>query len=58
VELEHGPHDPVADVTGDAAATTGDDADTTGKIAWAHLREIPDHPDRLEAMEAAAETNG
>jgi hypothetical protein len=51
VELEHGSHDPVTDVT-------GDDAVTTGKIAWAHLREIPDYYDRLDAMEAEAEANG
>ena len=51
VELEHGSHDPVTDVT-------GDDAVTTGKIAWAHLREIPDYYDRLEAMESEAETIG
>jgi hypothetical protein len=51
VELEHGSHDPVTDVT-------GDDAVTTGKIAWAHLRQIPDYYDRLDAMEAEAEANG
>ena len=39
VELEHGAHE------------TGDDAITTGKIAWAHLKELPDYYDRLEEME-------
>lgn len=49
VELEHGAHDPETDVT-------GDDAIATGKIAWAHLKELPDYYDRLEEMERAAET--
>lgn len=49
VELEHGVQDPQTDVT-------GDDAATTGKIAWAHLKELPDYYDRLEEMERAAET--
>ena len=44
VELEHGAHDPETDVT-------GDDAITTGKIAWAHLKELPDYYDRLEERE-------
>lgn len=49
VELEHGRHDPETDVT-------GDDPLITGKIALAHLREIPDYYTRLAAMEAEAET--
>ena len=48
VELEHGSQDPVTDVTGDAPVMTA-------KIAWAHLREIPDYYDRLEIMEREAE---
>jgi Protein of unknown function (DUF5661) len=48
VELEHGRRDPVTDVT-------HDDPIMTGKIAWAHLREMPDYYDRLEIMEAEAE---
>jgi hypothetical protein len=49
VELEHGRRDPATNVT-------GDDALTTGKIALAHLREIPDYYTRLARMEAEAET--
>lgn len=48
VELEHGARDPQTNVT-------NDDPDLTAKIAWAHLREIPDYYTRLEAMEADAE---
>ena len=48
VELEHGSQDPVTNVT-------NDDPLITGKIAWAHLREMPDYYDRLDAMEAEAE---
>ena len=48
VELEHGSRDPATDVT-------NDDPIITGKIAWAHLREMPDYYDRLDAMEAEAE---
>lgn len=48
VELEHGRRDPVTDVT-------HDDPVITGKIAWAHLREMPDYYDRLDAMEREAE---
>ena len=48
VELEHGSHDPLTNVT-------NDDPIVTGKIAWAHLREFPDYYDRLAAMEAEAE---
>ncbi len=49
VELEHGARDADTDVT-------GDDAFTTGKIALAHLREIPDYYTRLARMEAEAMT--
>jgi len=48
VELEHGRFDPATNVT-------GDDPLTTGKIALAHLREIPDYYTRLARMEAEAE---
>lgn len=48
VELEHGTHDPITNVT-------NDDPFITGKIAWAHLKEIPDYYSRLGAMEAEAE---
>jgi hypothetical protein len=48
VELEHGVHDPETNVT-------GDDEILTGKIAWAHLKELPDYYTRLAAMEAEAE---
>jgi len=44
VELEHGRQDPETNVT-------GDDALTTGKIALAHLREIPDYYTRLAKLE-------
>ncbi len=48
VELEHGTQDAQTNVT-------NDDMVTTGKIAWAHLREIPDYYDRLNKMESEAE---
>ena len=48
IELEHGAHDPETNVT-------GDDPILTGKIAWAHLKELPDYYTRLAAMEAEAE---
>jgi predicted DNA-binding protein len=47
VELEHGLHDLATNVT-------GDDAVVTGKIARAHLNEIPDYYTRLEQMEEQA----
>ncbi len=47
VELEHGRRDPDTNVT-------GDDPIATGKIALAHLREIPDYYTRLAKMEAEA----
>jgi hypothetical protein len=43
VELEHGRRDPATDVT-------GDDPLTTGKIALAHLRELPDYYTRLATI--------
>ena len=49
VELEHGTHDPETNVT-------GDDPLLTGKIALAHLRELPDYYTRLARMEAEGET--
>ncbi len=47
VESEHGSHDPQTNVT-------HDDMDVTGKIAWAHLKEIPDYYTRLKRMEEEA----
>ncbi|HEY7380797.1 MAG TPA: DUF5661 family protein [Gaiella sp.] len=47
VELEHGSHDPLTNVT-------GDDPVLTGKIALAHLNEFPDYYTRLEQMEEEA----
>jgi hypothetical protein len=47
VELEHGARDPETNVT-------DDDELTTGKIAWAHLKELPDYYTRLARMEADA----
>jgi Protein of unknown function (DUF5661) len=49
VELEHGAHDPETNVT-------DDDPIVTGKIAWAHLKELPDYYTRLAAMEGEAES--
>ncbi len=48
VELEHGTIDPETNVT-------NDDPLITGKIALAHLNEIPDYYTRLDEMEAIAE---
>jgi APA family basic amino acid/polyamine antiporter len=47
VELQHGTGDPDTNIT-------NDDLVTTGKIALAHLNEIPDYYTRLAAMEAEA----
>jgi hypothetical protein len=47
VELEHGAHDIETNVT-------GDDPILTGKIAWAHLKELPDYYTRLALLEADA----
>jgi len=49
VELEHGAHDAQTNVT-------NDDEIMTGKIAWAHLKEIPDYYTRLSQMEKEAES--
>ena len=48
IELEHG-------ARGADTNVTGDDALSTGKIALAHLRELPDYYTRLARMEAEAE---
>ena len=48
VELEHGAHDPETNVT-------DDDELLTGKIAWAHLKELPDYYTRLAVMEGETE---
>jgi hypothetical protein len=48
VELEHGRRDPATDVT-------HDDPIVTGKIALAHLNEIPDYYTKLAVMEREAE---
>lgn len=44
VELEHGTVDPTTNVT-------DDNLEMTGKIAWAHLNELPDYYTRLSKME-------
>ncbi|MEZ5244149.1 MAG: amino acid permease [Acidimicrobiales bacterium] len=51
VELQHGAGDPDTNIT-------NDDLVTTGKIALAHLNEIPDYYTRLAAMEAEARNEG
>jgi hypothetical protein len=48
IELEHGTQDSTTNVT-------NDNETITGKIALAHLREIPDYYTRLAAMEREAE---
>jgi len=48
VELEHG------SLWGDETNVTKDDPHFTGRIAWAHLKEIPDYYTRLEKMESEA----
>jgi hypothetical protein len=48
VELEHGTRDPATDVTHDEPMVTG-------KIALAHLKEMPDYYSRLAVMENDAE---
>ena len=47
IEMEHGLRNPNTNVT-------NDDSILTAKIAWAHLREIPDYYTRLVKMEADA----
>jgi hypothetical protein len=49
VEMEHGARDPETNVT-------NDDPVLTAKIAWAHLKEIPDYYTRLDRMEREAES--
>jgi hypothetical protein len=44
VELEHGSVDPKTNVT-------NNDPILTGKIAWAHLNELPDYYTRLKKIE-------
>lgn len=48
VELEHG------SMWGEETNVTKDDPHFTGRIAWAHLKEIPDYYTRLEKMEKEA----
>ena len=48
VELEHGAREPQTNVT-------NDDPQATGRIAWAHLKEIPDYYTRLLKMEKEAD---
>ena len=48
IELEHGSRDPATDITHDEPMVTG-------KIAWAHLKEIPDYFTKLAAMAEQAE---
>lgn len=50
VELEHGTANPLTNVT-------NDDLLITGKIALAHLNELPDYYTRLVKMEKEAEAN-
>lgn len=50
VEMEHG------SLWGDETNVTKDDPHFTGRIAWAHLKEIPDYYTRLDKMEAEAES--
>lgn len=47
IEMEHGSKDKQTDVT-------HNDPKKTAKIAWAHLKEIPDYYTRLKAMEKKA----
>ena len=49
VELEHGKRDSETNVT-------SDDPETTARIAWAHLKEIPDYYQRLAKMEKKGDT--
>lgn len=51
IEFEHGSRDPDTDVTHDSETLTG-------KIAWAHLKEIPDYYTRLVRLEAEANGHG
>ena len=49
VELEHGATDLETDVT-------KNNPEETGRIAWAHLKEIPDYYSRLDRMEEEAKS--
>ncbi len=49
VELEHGSDDPETNVI-------NDDYSLAGKIAWAHLKELPDYYTRLAVMESEGES--
>ena len=49
VEQEHG------SLWGEATNVTKDDPLFTGRIAWAHLKEMPDYYTRLDKMEREAE---
>lgn len=49
VEMEHGSQ------WGNETNVTNDDPIFTGRIAWAHLKEIPDYYTRLDKMESEAE---
>lgn len=49
VEQEHG------SLWGDPTNVTKDDPLFTGRIAWAHLKEIPDYYTRLDKMETETE---
>jgi Protein of unknown function (DUF5661) len=51
VELEHGSHDLLTNVS-------NDDEIITGKIALAHLNEFPDYYTRLQEMESKAKKEG
>lgn len=48
MELEHGKKHAPTNIS-------NDDPLTTGKIAWAHLMEIPDYYSRLEKMKETAQ---
>ena len=50
IELEHGEVDSETNVT-------NDNLDTTAKIAWAHLKEIPDYYTWLDEMETKAKNS-
>jgi hypothetical protein len=50
VEMEHGSQISETNIT-------NDDVYMTGKIAWAHLHELPDYYSRLDKMEQDAESN-
>ena len=50
VELEHGLRDSQTNVT-------SDDPVLTGKIAWAHLKELPDYYTRLKRVEGKMSSN-